>query len=354
MSSLVRIQVADHGAFEADVGDTLLDAALKHNIDIPHDCRAGSCGTCRVRLVEGEVEGGQAGESGYVLACQCAVRSDILIALEDVPPVEQVSAYVKSIDFVCDDVVEVTLVPSRELRYLPGQYCRFRFAGFPDRAYSPTVPLVGPVDRASMRLHIRRVPGGRVSGALGYEIRPGHKVRITGPFGSAYLRAGGTQRLVLASSGTGFAPIWAIAHAALSETPDREIVVIVGARSRDALYMGASLLRLTAFPGVCVVPILSKGDADDVFCVGSPVDVMPPLSSNDLVYVCGAPGMVAAIEEIAREEGATCFADPFEPSQAPATALLARARVFAPSLPALARACLDGFSGASKRWRVGS
>jgi 3-phenylpropionate/trans-cinnamate dioxygenase ferredoxin reductase subunit len=58
MSEPVKVRILDQGAFAASVGEILLDAALARHVDLPHDCRAGSCGACRVRLVEGEVEGG--------------------------------------------------------------------------------------------------------------------------------------------------------------------------------------------------------------------------------------------------------------------------------------------------------
>ena len=320
MSEPVKVRILDQGAFAASVGEILLDAALARHVDLPHDCRAGSCGACRVRLVEGEVEGGWSGEPGYVLACQSKITSDIAIAVERVPAVETMAAHVSALVFRGEDVVEATIVPARPFAYMPGQYVRLRFQGLPERAFSPTVPLEGPAERETLRFHIRQVPGGRVSGALGKAIRPGHKVRLTGPFGAAWLRPGKTERLVLVSSGTGFAPIWAIAHAALAEAPDREIVMIAGSRARESIYMGESLLRVIAFPGVQALPVVSKGPAQGPFAVGSPLAFLPPLSNRDLVYVCGAPGLVGAVKDLAREQGAACFADAFEPARPEAPA----------------------------------
>jgi hypothetical protein len=46
---------------------------------------------------------------------------------------------------------------------------------------------------------------------------------------------------------------------------------------------------------------------------GRPTDYLPPLLPSDVLYACGAPGMVDAIKEIAARIGAVCYADPFLP-----------------------------------------
>jgi ring-1,2-phenylacetyl-CoA epoxidase subunit PaaE len=58
-------------------GEVILDAALRARPDAPFSCRDGVCGTCRCRLVEGEVEMERHYvlepdelEAGVVLACQ--------------------------------------------------------------------------------------------------------------------------------------------------------------------------------------------------------------------------------------------------------------------------------------------
>jgi ring-1,2-phenylacetyl-CoA epoxidase subunit PaaE len=57
--------------------ETILDAALRLRPDAPYACKNGVCGTCRAKVVEGQVEMAQnfaleADEldRGYVLACQ--------------------------------------------------------------------------------------------------------------------------------------------------------------------------------------------------------------------------------------------------------------------------------------------
>jgi ring-1,2-phenylacetyl-CoA epoxidase subunit PaaE len=37
-------------------GEPILDAALRHGIDVPYSCRSGVCGSCRAALTSGQVE----------------------------------------------------------------------------------------------------------------------------------------------------------------------------------------------------------------------------------------------------------------------------------------------------------
>ena len=42
--------------FEIEAGETVLNAGLRQGIDLPYSCKGGVCSTCRVVLVEGEVD----------------------------------------------------------------------------------------------------------------------------------------------------------------------------------------------------------------------------------------------------------------------------------------------------------
>lgn len=315
MTKTCRVHV-NGDEFAANRGDVLLDAALMNGIDIPHDCRSGHCGTCLVRVVEGRVFGGQTVDPKTVHACQCRVISDLVIAVEEVPEVETISARVASLERRASDVVEVCLELSRPLLYFPGQYCRVQFRGLPPRCYSPTVPLDAPANERFLHLHIRVVPNGRVSSALDSgEIREGHRVKLTGPLGSAYLRPDHRHRLVLIGGGTGFAPMWSIADAAMWERPDRELVLIVGARDVEGLYMIPALCRLARCRNVTIIPVVSEGrSTSPAVRTGFPHEHMPKLNARDVVFTSGPPPMVKAIAELAKAAGATCYADPFVPA----------------------------------------
>jgi ferredoxin len=65
---------------------TVLEAAESVGVDIPSDCLAGVCGTCRTRVVSGEVEmeyaealtAAERGR-GVILACQAQCVGDVVV-----------------------------------------------------------------------------------------------------------------------------------------------------------------------------------------------------------------------------------------------------------------------------------
>jgi NAD(P)H-flavin reductase/ferredoxin len=307
-------------AIAARRGDLLLDAALLNGVEIPYDCRSGLCGTCRVRVLEGRVFGGKA-DAETVYACQSRIVSDLRVSVEDVPEATTLQGVVADLIRLAPDTCEVCIEVPRSPEYIPGQYYSVQFRGFPARYFSPTAPLDWPCDEALMRFHVTKVPNGRVSSTLGKRIRAGHPVRLEGPFGSAYLRPFHGQRLVLVASGSGFAPIWSIAEAAIKMQPRREIVLIVSARRISSLYMIPALCRLALFPNVTIIPVTTEPqDVTAAVRDGRPTDHVPALTPDDIVFAAGAPEMVEAVARMSGAVGAKCYSDPFEAAPHGATA----------------------------------
>ena len=300
-------------------GQLLLDAALSNGIDLPYDCRAGHCGTCCVRLLSGEVQGGEGAEPGVIHACQCRVMGDVDIEKDDRSGVHGVDGVLSSLRQVSNEVVEVGIRTDRALPYLAGQYAQVRFDGYPSRPFSitqPLQPLRGVPAGRSVWFHVRQMKGGHVTNSLGKNIKPGHRVKLTGPYGAAHFRSNQHGPLILVASNTGFAPIWSIAIAALRENPKRVMMIIAGGRAIDSLYMWPALVRLANFPNVQVVPYCSaRQTLTDAIRFGRPTDFLPTLQETDVIYACGAPEMVDSIKKVAARNGAVCYADPFQPTK---------------------------------------
>lgn len=299
--------------FTLQSGQILLDGAIAAGVGIPHDCRAGRCGSCMTEIKAGITLGGETRQLGTVYACQTRVFSDLKIAIEAVPAVEYVRASISALRDLTSDVVELEITPSAPFSYLPGQYCRFTFNGFPTRCFSPTAALDGSPSDGKFHLQIKRVRQGRISTNLGEKIKVGHSLTIEGPFGHGFLRPGLDKRLVLVAGGTGFAPIWSVAEAALRENPHRSMLIVVGVRKLGSFYMGAALDIASKLPNVEIIATAEEHQTTfHAVQFGTPAEHVPSLSGADVVYAAGAPVMVDAVGVMAEAAGAKFYCDPFE------------------------------------------
>jgi ferredoxin len=70
--------------------ETVLGAILGSGASVMFSCRGGGCGTCKMRVISGQVEHGRCSvavlleeekESGWFLSCQARALSDLTIEL---------------------------------------------------------------------------------------------------------------------------------------------------------------------------------------------------------------------------------------------------------------------------------
>src|SRR6202790_1876006 len=95
----VRITLAKSNiSFGVAADQSPLDAALAASLNLPHSCKGGNCGSCRARLLHGEIHypnGPPLGLSdaevadGFVLLCQARARSDLSIETYEVTTPDQ-------------------------------------------------------------------------------------------------------------------------------------------------------------------------------------------------------------------------------------------------------------------------
>jgi len=298
----------------ADRGDTLMDAAVRGGVFIPQDCCSGQCETCRVRVVWGDVDDRNTAYGDTVLACQAVMRGDCTVTFDEVQPASVVRGEVSRIASISPDVIEVVVDLADSLNFRPGQYASVRFAGFPARDFSPTVHLNGELGPNELVLHVKRLPGGVVSSEIGSRIRLGHATKVRGPLGSAFLREPPSGRLLMASTGTGWAPIWSMARAACLAEKRTEMCVIAGAKDLESLYMVQSLDWLKQM-GVSEIITTVRERPSGVARLGTPDAFLPALTNRDVVHVAGTPNLVESVKASALAAATQCYADPFTASR---------------------------------------
>ena len=298
---------------QARSGETLVDAALSGKVLIPHDCATGQCETCRVNIPWGEVDAAGTSYGDTVLACQARVCGDATILFEQPPQAVREPGRLETITPLSDDVVEITVRSREPLAYRPGQYVKLAFEGYPAREYSFSAKMDQDSDPDVNVFQIKRLKAGRVSTALGNAIRPGHRASLHGPFGSAFLREQEEGPLVLTASGTGFAPIWSLAKAAIKTNTKRPISLIAGVRTPADLYMQPALNWLRDH-GHDDIKVSARHEAKGEILPGQPDHYLPDLCKRTSVHVAGNPDLVERVREKALAAQAACHADPFTPS----------------------------------------
>jgi phthalate 4,5-dioxygenase reductase subunit len=72
------------GSIEVPVGKTILEALRDHGLDVPSSCESGTCGTCRTRLISGDVDHrdlvlADDERAGNIMVCVSRARSGELV-----------------------------------------------------------------------------------------------------------------------------------------------------------------------------------------------------------------------------------------------------------------------------------
>jgi CDP-4-dehydro-6-deoxyglucose reductase len=308
----VIIKPSGH-AFACDDGETVLAAAMRADLMIPYGCRNGACGTCKGRILEGEVDYGvhQPGtltESekarGHALFCVARPKTALAIEVREVRKagdiqIRKMPCRIEKIDKVAADVAIVSLkLPANErLQYLAGQYIDLLLKDGRRRSFSLATP---PENDALLELHVRHVPGGAFSDKLFNEFKGREILRLEGPLGTFFLRDESDKPIIFVAGGTGFAPIKAVIEHALDHDVQRPMVLYWGVRSLRDLYLpdlpGTWQARQRDFR---FIPVLSDPLPEDRWpgrtgLVHRAVMTDFPVLSGYQVYACGGPAMIDA------------------------------------------------------------
>jgi ferredoxin-NAD(P)+ reductase (naphthalene dioxygenase ferredoxin-specific) len=311
---------------EVKPGANLLEALRNAQVPMSYSCMAGRCGTCRCRVAEGEVlDSGRTeqnpldGRDSYVLACQTFLTEPCTIEIPEpdevvVHPARIIKATVQAVETMTHDIKRVVLKPAKPIEFSPGQYAQLQFTPEHVRPYS----MAGLAADSTLEFHVRVVPGGRVSGYVANELKPGDAVRVSGPLGTAYLRSKHEGPMLCVAGGTGLAPILSILRGAVASGMHNPVHLYFGVRSPRDIYGLEWLAELErTHPALRVnIVVTSGGNPREHRC-----GVVTEAIGQDLgnlqgwrAYLCGSPPMVEAATLLVRQKSidpARIYADPF-------------------------------------------
>ena len=230
----VRIQLnaRNHAyQFEADPGARMLYAGLAAGINLPYECGSGTCGTCKARLIAGEIDDlwpQAAGrkylkKAGVFLMCQCVARNDCTVevanSVYNMDPGACVPAFhtgtIRDTRSLTRDVISFSVELSRPTDFDAGQFVTMQVPGVPGyRGYS----MVN-FERAATRLDfvIKKKPGGGASEWLFKGGTDSSHVELFGPLGAATFYPNLGKNILCIAGGSGIAGMMSILARARKE-----------------------------------------------------------------------------------------------------------------------------------------
>jgi toluene monooxygenase electron transfer component len=321
-----KIRLPDGSEYRCASDDTLLRAGLRSGLGFPYECNAGSCGTCKVELMEGRIDSlrpdapgltDRDREKNRVLACQAQPRGDCAIKVRLRPenvPLHRPARFEATLQGVRDlthDMREFTFHAKGSPAFLPGQYALFYLPGLNvPRTYSMSNADDGS---GTWQFIVRRVPGGVGTVTLFDRVPIGVTITLDGPYGLAYLRTSSPRDLVLIGGGSGLAPMLSIARGAIREPAldGRHIHLFYGAREVQDL---CGHHELQALPGygtrLTFTPVLSQVQDDALetwegargFVHEVARDFVGERWANFEYYFAGPPPMAQAVQQMLIEK----------------------------------------------------
>jgi NAD(P)H-flavin reductase/ferredoxin len=310
-------------AFLCGEHETILHAGLRQGLSLPYECATGTCGTCRARVVSGQVDtrwkdapGGARlkPEKGDILMCQTRALSDCaLMVPSNIVVVEKCPApcrgIIRNIRKLTKDVAEFDVHLSAPMSFEAGQFVVLETENLAGaRAYS-MVNFESETDRIALVL--KRKAGGGFSDWLFAQGDDDPEVAVFGPLGRAVFRPQEGKNVVCIVGGSGIAGIMSILKCAVEADyfQNHKGAVFFGVRTlQDTFYLEPLSRFVAASHGNLEVTValsdegaltpshadfpslrLASGMVHDVAAKG-----MAGGYADAIAYVAGPPVMVDA------------------------------------------------------------
>ena len=301
---------------EAEEGQTILDACLRAGVWLPHACCHGLCATCKVQVVDGDVDLGKASpfalmdferDERKALACCAIAQSDVTIEADVDEDPDARYHPVRDFDGTVSALVDLTPtiravhidVDGEGIEFQAGQYVQVEVPGLDTpRAFSLAH---APSDRRRIELNVRRVPGGKGTAWIHDGLKVGDRVRFSGPFGRFFVRISDPQPLIFLAGGSGLSSPRSMILDLLAGGEARPITLVYGARNRAELYYHEEFLALAEqHPNFHYLPCLNEPTEACAWkgFRGFVHEAAVERFNNDFrghrAYLCGPPVMIEA------------------------------------------------------------
>ncbi|MGU9958034.1 MAG: 2Fe-2S iron-sulfur cluster binding domain-containing protein [Arenicellales bacterium WSBS_2016_MAG_OTU3] len=322
--------------FLVQPNERILYAGLKHGLTLPYECATGTCGTCKAKLISGDLKplwpeapgATKCKEAkGEFLMCQCAALTDCEISfrgkLEHQKTKTKPSTYAGTISEVTSlthDVLRFVIRLETPVCFQAGQFVVVNTADVTGgRAYS-MVNAQGLNNE--LELIIKRFPDGGFSEWMFADSRVDSSVEVYGALGKAVLNDGENKDIVCIAGGSGIAGLMSILQQTVSDGfyKRNRANVFFGVRTSEDVFFAQRLAGFVeqARGKLTVNIVLSEGEVTQSlktdwphlqFATGfvTPVamhNMAERFKDSTIAFVAGPPPMVDdALRQLILEAG---------------------------------------------------
>ena len=311
-----RVRVEPLGeVIHVERGQTILDAALRSGVHLPHACSRGVCSACKIEVLEGEVDIGEVSNFALLdseradnqcLACCATPLSDLVIEadIEGEPDAQHhkvgdYQAVVTSIKDLAPQIKSIFLALDGDgLEFQAGQYVNLYIPGAPEnpRAFSIASP---PSSRNVIELNVALIEGGKATRYLHNELAVGDILSFSGPYGQFYVRKSQPEPIIFLAGGSGLSGVKSMIMELVESNDQRPFTLIFGARSQEEVYYQA-LFEQYAMEHPRFTFLLAINGSASPACSDNQWGGLQELGNRHFkgkfagynAYVCGPPQMV--------------------------------------------------------------
>ena len=335
MNITIGRKKGDPLSFESLAEEKVLQAALRNKLDVPYECATGTCGSCRAKLITGELDHGWIDapgrqalkiKRGEFLMCQahalsdCEIRipSSVSASSADVFVPEHYAGKIANITQLTDEVISFSVLLNEAISFQAGQFMIVQFPGVVGtRAYSMVnyASQTGQLDFV-----IKRLEGGGCSELIFGKGLNSQQVTLFGPLGHAVFEPELKHNILLLAGGSGIAGMMAMLEQAsqIGYLNSHNIELIFGVRSAADIFYLPILQKLAGqyLASLTITIGLSEQMTGDEISETANLQIKQgfvheligtvPADTNTMAFIAGPPPMVdASIRELIGAKGFT-------------------------------------------------
>ncbi|WPL18550.1 CDP-6-deoxy-L-threo-D-glycero-4-hexulose-3-dehydrase reductase [Thiorhodovibrio winogradskyi] len=313
MSASVKVIPSGHEFF-VEGSESILGAAVRAGLRMNYGCANGNCGSCKARVVSGEVWklrdhdyvlGAREQQLGYLLACCHTAVTDLVLEAAEAHssadlPEQEIRAQIRNLEPQNPDLIllQVQAPRTQTLRFMAGQSARLRL----EDGTETELPIAScPCNGRHLYFYVRR---GRDAFSDAVFSRPLSRVPvlIKGPHGDFVLREADSSPAVFIAFGDGIAPIKSLIEHAVSIDTAASLHLYWSTPGTEGFYLEGWCRALKdALDHFFFTPLINANPKD----LQALIQADLPEPGNASYYLAGTSQQLAAMVQAMQRLGIT-------------------------------------------------